>query len=492
MKHISQWLEKADFENSDFEYKSVLNPDKPEKWAKTIVAFGNCHGGCIAVGVDDDGFAFGLDHKAIDEAKLLVNREIERMVEPKALVTFEPLEVDKGKYALLIRVPESKNKPVFLHSGDYSYIIYVRKDGESVPAGKDELVSIIKNSSNEPFDTRVTTIKYDPSDFSDFNSVFTEKKSNPEHRPVSLKELVSAGGVTEDGFLTNAGLLFSDSCSSKDTLVHCRFWDGYAKGEDKIADDKEYQGDLVKTYKDSLAFIRRNSKTGLVKIPSGQIPAFSYTERALQEALVNALAHRDYDVKGTQIDVDLFLDRLEITSPGPLPLSKPAQDYVLADIPSVRRNTNICDMFVLLALMERSGSGFDKIVDDYSPLAPDRQPKAFSNEDWFTLTLPDMQFAKEPVKPNPSPLASAIPEKLSFAPISGGVRDYDPDILAFCYSTPKSRAEIQLHVGAKSRSHFFLDVLTPLIDAGYLKPTQSNPNSSKQKYFTNTVLVLLK
>jgi len=492
MKHISQWLGKADFENADFEYKSVLNPDKPEKWAKTIVAFGNCHGGCIAVGVDDDGFAFGLDHKAIDEAKLLVNRQIERMVEPKALVSFEPLEVDKGKYALLIRVPESKNKPVFLHSGDYSYIIYVRKDGESVPAGKDELVSIIKNSSKEPFDTRETSIKYDPSGFSDFNSVFTEKKSNPDHRMVLLKELVSAGAAMEDGFLTNAGFLFSDSCSSKDTLVHCRFWDGYAKGEDKIADDKEFEGDLVKTYRDSLAFIRRNSKTGLVKIPSGQMPAFSYTERSLQEALVNAMAHRDYDVKGTQIDVDLFLDRLEITSPGSLPLSKPAQDYVLADIPSVRRNPNICDMFVLLALMERSGSGFDKIIDDYSSLTPERQPKAFSNEDWFTLTLPDMQFTKELSKSSFPAITPAVAEKLAFTPISGGVRDYDSGILVFCYYAPKSRAEIQLHIGAKSRSHFFIDVLSPLIEAGYLKPTQNNPNSSKQKYFTNSELVSFK
>jgi predicted HTH transcriptional regulator len=142
-------------------------------------------------------------------------------------------------------------------------------------------------------------------------------------------------------------------------------------------------------------------------------------------------------------------------------------------------------MFVLLALMERSGSGFDKIIDDYSSLTSERQPKAFSNEDWFTLTLPDMQFTKEPSKPNLSVVAPAVSEKLSFAPISGGVRYYDSDILGFCYSAPKSRAEIQMHIGAKSRSHFFIDVLSPLIEAGYLKPTQNNPNSSKQKYFAN-------
>lgn len=92
-----------------------------------------------------------------------------------------------------------------------------------------------------------------------------------------------------------------------------------------------------------------------------RMDTFAYPEQALRESVVNALAHRDYSMQGTQIDIDIFKDRLTITSPGDWMHDKMPSEYPLDMIPSIRRNKIICNAFELLGLMEKSESGFKKI-----------------------------------------------------------------------------------------------------------------------------------
>ena len=62
-------------------------------------------------------------------------------------------------------------------------------------------------------------------------------------------------------------------------------------------------------------FIERNTKTGWKKTPNGgREEVRAYPKEAIREALVNAIAHRDYSIAGTQIDVDIYCDRTEIVS----------------------------------------------------------------------------------------------------------------------------------------------------------------------------------
>ena len=80
----------------------------------------------------------------------------------------------------------------------------------------------------------------------------------------------------------------------------------------------------------------------------------SYPELAIREVLVNAIAHRDYSITGTQIDIDIFADRIEVRSPGGWILSKKPSQYALDKIPSKRRNDSISTCFELCGLMERN------------------------------------------------------------------------------------------------------------------------------------------
>ena len=84
----------------------------------------------------------------------------------------------------------------------------------------------------------------------------------------------------------------------------------------------------------------------------------------MTEALVNALIHRDYIVLGSEIHIDMFDDRVEITSPGGMFGGGSIQEYDIYSIRSMRRTPVIADMFHRMKYMERRGSGLRKIVSE--------------------------------------------------------------------------------------------------------------------------------
>lgn len=69
-------------EDRKYEYKAVLNPDNPMKWAKSLVGFANGDGGILFVGVSNDGEAFGIDLRDIDRMKNLVATVNDRYIFP--------------------------------------------------------------------------------------------------------------------------------------------------------------------------------------------------------------------------------------------------------------------------------------------------------------------------------------------------------------------------------------------------------------------------
>ena len=140
---------------------------------------------------------------------------------------------------------------------------------------------------------------------------------------------------------------------------------------------------------DSLKFVRHNSSVKWRKTGTGRIEMPDYPPVAVHEALVNALVHRDYMIQGSEIHVDMYHDRLEIVSPGGMPDGKRIQDLNIYDVPSIRRNPVICDIFSRLKLMERRGSGLRKIIDEY----PEYDAPVFrSTEQSFIVTLKNLNY----------------------------------------------------------------------------------------------------
>ena len=169
--------------------------------------------------------------------------------------------------------------------------------------------------------------------------------------------------------------MFADDYSGDDSLVCCRLWKGLNK-TGIVLDSVRLKGSLAKVLKGALVFIERNTKTGWKKTEKGGREEIrSYPREAIREALVNAIAHRDYSIMGTQIDVDIYDNRIEIVSPGSWLLPRPYDEYPIGTIPSIRRNAIIAAIFDVANLMERGGTGFQTMLQCYKVYSIDLQRK---------------------------------------------------------------------------------------------------------------------
>ena len=125
-----------------------------------------------------------------------------------------------------------------------------------------------------------------------------------------------------------------------------------------------------------------------------------YPERAVLESCVNALIHRDYLDYGSEVHIDMFDDRLEIYSPGGMMDGTMVQNLDVLNVPSRRRNPVIADIFNRLRYMDRRGSGFKKIVEDYQMYANvsnGAKPVFKSELSSFFITLPNLQYVVKDV-----------------------------------------------------------------------------------------------
>ena len=122
--------------------------------------------------------------------------------------------------------------------------------------------------------------------------------------------------------------------------------------------------------------------------------------RAITEACVNSIIHRDYLEYGSEVHVDIYDDRLEIYSPGGMFDGSLVQNLDPMNIISKRRNPVIADIFSRLRLMERCGSGFKKIMEDYRAYSSSKEqmPNLRSDAHNFFIVLPNLNYGRKDVE----------------------------------------------------------------------------------------------
>ena len=211
------------------------------------------------------------------------------------------------------------------------------------------------------------------------------------------KDLVSFGLATEQGYLTNAGALIADESPIFYSRVFCTRWNGLNKsgGTFDALDDAEYEGSVLSLIENGEAFIKRNTKMMWRKTINSREEMPEYVERSYHEALVNAIAHRDYLINGSEVHVDMYDDRLEIYSPGGMPDGSNIQERDPVTVPSTRRNPVLADVFNRLGYMERKGSGFAKILDNYAfqvNYTEEKKPYFKSDRYQFTVIMPNLNY----------------------------------------------------------------------------------------------------
>lgn len=427
-------------EDEKYEFKTVLNQDNPVKWAKSIVGYANSEGGFLFVGVSNNGEAFGLTIEEIDKTKNLVLLVNNRHIFPHAKISFSLRSVDENaeQFVLAVKVFPS-DSVVRFRDGDFNETVYVRGDGNSTPATPEEIISLSKRKFG--VDNETSQVLYDENDWTSFTELcreFRSDKSSP-----GIKELQNEEVVSKDGYAKTGLLMFKDDYNDDDSLVCCRLW----KGNDKtceVLDSEKCKGALSVVFRRVLNFIERNTKTGWRKTDNGGREEIrSYPKEAVREALVNAIAHRDYSIGGTQIDVDIYNDRIDIVSPGSWLLPKPYQDYPLGAIPSVRRNSIIAACLDVANLMERGGTGFQTMIESYKDSPDEKQPCVMIYPGFLDLRLFDKLFNN-----SVSDMELSDSEK----------------IIGLLKEGEKGIKELQEVTKYKSRSRFLQEIINPLIE----------------------------
>ena len=234
-----------------------------------------------------------------------------------------------------------------------------------------------------------------------------------------------------------------------------------------------------------MRFIERNTRTAyrIEGLRREDVP--EYPMQALREAITNAVMHREWFFDGANVFVEVYTDRIEVSSPGGLP-----KGLTLADLGhrSIRRNALIADLLHRIGFIEKAGTGIRRIRDEASEMScPEPEFRAGS---FMTVTFrPNPEVRAEGgdrlaggVAPEvTSEVAPEVTEQVTWE-VTGEVTGEEIRLLR-AMSGEMTRQRIQEALGLKHEDHFRHAYLLPALRAGLIEMTiPDKPRSSKQRY----------
>lgn len=310
-------------EDSQWEFKQVEfkgnRPKSPSRddWADEMAAFANTNGGVLLCGVTDRGEVQDMSSDRMDELENLLVEICSDSIKPSIQInTFRKKIGGKGA-VLLVEIPEG-------HSQHDSPGGSFRRAGSSKRRmTSDERLRLAQKRGQSRFlwfdKQTVPETGFETLSRELWNPLLSAE-SALDHELALVKMGLLAEDETGARRATVAGVLL---CSESPELflpnasVMATCYLGKDRAS-KQADAQEIAGPVNRQIADAVAFVLRNMKTAARKEPA-RVDMPQYSERAIFEAVVNAVAHRDYSVKGSRIRLSMFEDRIEILSPGALP-----------------------------------------------------------------------------------------------------------------------------------------------------------------------------
>ena len=359
-------------ESKNVEYKVTL-PDKSEKYMKTIVAFANTQGGKLIVGIDDKTHEIvGVENEILFQVMDGIANAISDSCVPQIIPDIEPQTVD-GKTVIVVSVEAGKNRPYYLKSKGKENGTYIRVAGTSRQAFPEKIRELEMEGARISWDELIC-VGYPVSDEAterlcqDIES-FRKKAGMTEHS-VKKEQLINWKILKQSEgqiMATNAyALLTSDYFPFSKT--QCAVF----KGTDRAVflDKREFTGPIYAQIESAVDFVLRNIRLGaridgLVRKEKYELPL-----EAIREMIINAHCHRNL-LDESCIQVAVYDDRLEVTSPGGLYNGLTYEEVMNGH--SKIRNKAIANIFSQMGLVEAWGSGIKRIFNaakEYGLLEP--------------------------------------------------------------------------------------------------------------------------
>lgn len=368
-------------EDSQWEFKEIVfsqsRPRSPSRddLADEIAAFANSDGGILLCGVTDEGVIQGMSRQQIVELDSFLVEVSSDSIKPAVRIRTHHRELD-GKRLLLVEVPQGGSQH------DSPGGSFVRVGGSKRRMTSDERLRLAQQRSQARFlwfdkqpvpNTGLGTL--DKALWNPLLSV--EGRVHPDTALEKMGFLARDEHGTRRA--TVAGLLFC-SHTPEEWLPNACITATHYRGTDRSSgqlDTQTITGPLNRQIAEAVAFAVRNMRVGAYKDPA-RVDLPQYSAEALFEALANAVAHRDYSMRGSRIRLSMFADRVEIQSPGALANSlrvdeleyrQATRNEVLASVFGRMPTSGIRGAGGRLFVMERRGDGIPVIRRETRELA---------------------------------------------------------------------------------------------------------------------------
>lgn len=356
-------------ENKYIEYKEKYT----RNILKTVSAFSNFHDGKIIFGISDNKKIKGV--KNIVELKLNIENAINDSVYPKPFFEFEK-HIEKGKNILILTVYKGDNTPY-----TYKNSAYMRSDTSTVKTDRIRYNELILYGQNKTYDS----LKSDNQNLT--FDILSEKLSKNKNIKTFNDDLLKTLELKQNEIYNKAAQLLSDK-NEISTINLIVYKDNTVK---EIKDKKVLKNiSVIEQLEKCMDFYNKhiniNEKIeGIYRQTIEEIPKVAY-----REAVANAIVHRDYSID-SNIKIEFFKNRIEIYSPGSLPIGISENEYKEGRI-SVARNKIIADVFLRIGIIEKIATGIRRIKAYYQEYEVNPEFKVSKNS--VLIVLPKVTDEK--------------------------------------------------------------------------------------------------
>ena len=334
---------------------------------KTIIAFANTQGGQLIVGVNDvTREVTGVDMDSVFKIMDRITNAVSDSCTPQIVpdITFQTIE---GKTIVVVYVAPGANRPYYMKSRGKEGGTYIRVAGTSRQADADKIKELELEGARISWDELIcvgyevkeNAIKKLCRDMNRYRNEMQQRKGNAEKlQQVTRAQLLNWNVIkkTEDGYLASNAFALLTGKHFYYSRTQCAVFAGTDRGE--FIDKKEYDGPLYGQIEEAYAFVLRNIRRsakveGLIRREGHELPP-----DAIREMIINAHCHRNF-LDNSCVQVALYDDRLEVTSPGGLCYGLTLEEAISGR--SKQRNRIVAEVFNQMGLIEAWGTGLRNI-----------------------------------------------------------------------------------------------------------------------------------
>ena len=463
-------IQRTKAEGQTIELKAA-HQGTPKRLYDTLSSFSNQDtGGIIIFGVDENADFTPVGVYDAQDLQKKVTEQCSQM-EPAVRALFTVCETD-GKIIVSAEIPaiDISERPCFYKGVGRIKGSYVRVGDADEPMSEYEIYSYDAFRKRIHDDLRtVPGAKL---------SLFNTERLEDYKRAVRKERDNLAQSVTEDEMLQLMGVMDENVPTLAGVMVFSKYPQAYfpqfsitavvvpgteigqtGSDDERFIDNKRITGAIPDMLQAAEDFVRRNSRTKTVVDNDGKRRDFpEYPPKAVREAVLNALVHRDYSIHTENIPVriEMYRDRMEIKSPGGL-YGKISIDS-LGKVRPDTRNATLANILELLHVTENRYSGIPTIRHEFDQAGLPAPVFEVRHGD-FIVTFKNNIWRAE----------------------GKHEKNMAESILDFC-TTPRSRAELEQFTGF-SRYYMMKELITPLVESGQLQLTiPDKPKSKNQKF----------